>query len=355
MDTRVRRLAAEIILGAVLVAVLLLFTGRGDKSPWPPKRVDVDSGQRPCMGTFARVIAVAPSEPAARKCIEEAMKRIREVDTLMSDYSDKSEISELNRHGAQRPVRLSGPTFEVLQESVKLCRLTGGAFDVTVGPVVDMWRTAAAVDSPPTSEDMRLALSRVGCDMLILNEQDSTASLAAEGMRIDLGAIAKGYAVDRACEAAMEHGAIGAMVEIGGDIRCFGAPPKGRRHWYIGLEDARPAGPGRERGELLLRLRISDEAVATSGHYRRYGFVEGQKVSHIVDPASGRGSDMLTSATIICDTAMRADAIATAAAVTGAEKGLELVEETPGTEAILVGPAPEYELIKSSGAGGYIK
>jgi len=355
MDTRVCRLAAEIVVGAVLIAALLLFTGRGEKSPWPSNRIHIDSGRRLCMGTFARIIAVAENEPVARTCIDEAMKSIQRIDRLMSDYIDDSEIAELNAAGAGRPVRLSRSTFEVLQESVRLCRLTGGAFDVTVGVLVDLWRTAAAVDSPPTEVDIREALSRVGCDKLILNDEESTASFAVPGMRIDLGAIAKGYAIDKAVEAAAGQGAFGVMVEIGGDIRCFGSPPRDKSHWYIGLEDARRTTAPQAQGELMLRLRIDSNAVATSGHYRRYSMVSQQKVSHIIDPDSGSGSERLTSATIICDTAMRADAIATAAAVMGMEKALEMVEAMAGTEAIIVGPAPEYELVTSSGADRYIR
>jgi thiamine biosynthesis lipoprotein len=177
---------------------------------------------------------------------------------------------------------------------------------------------------------------------------------AQAGMKIDLGGIAKGYAIDLALEAVREAGAVGAMVDIGGDIRCFGTPPGGRDAWRIGLQDPRLDRADDEQ-EVLLVLQIVDRAVATSGHYRRFALIGGQAVSHIVEPDSGQGSRKLASTTVIAPDALTADALATAVSVLGRERGLALIEQTDCVEAIVIPPdLKELELVQTSGAGAFL-
>ncbi len=352
------RIFIEIIIGLGLVtAAVYFFVGTEKKSTWPAGRVEASSGHRPIMGTFARIVAVAADSNTAKRCIETAFAEIEKVDELMSDYKSDSEISEVNRDGFKRAVKVSKSTYEVLQRSVEFSKLTQGAFDVTIGPLVDLWRLAAAVDSVPTDAELQQACSRVGYELLYLDANEMSVRFAVEGMGLDLGGIAKGYAIDKAVEAMQKSGAIGAMIEIGGDIRCFGAPPRGKNRWLIGLQDARKASDNddTDTAKLLLVLELANAAIATSGDYRRFAVIEGQIYSHIIDTETGYSSDKLTSVTIISKNATDADALATAVSVMGAEKGLALIETEPETEAILVSARPEYKLIKTSGAEKYIK
>ena len=174
-------------------------------------------------------------------------------------------------------------------------------------------------------------------------------------MRLDLGGIAKGYAIDKAIEAMKRCGATGAMVDIGGDIRCFGAPLKDKDHWLIGLQDPNSAVEGIGGGELLLKLKLIDGAIATSGDYQQFVLIEGKRHSHIMDRKTGTSAKGLSSVTIIADNATDADALATAVSVMGAEKGLVLIEKIPQTEAILITSQPNFKLNKTSGAGKYVK
>jgi thiamine biosynthesis lipoprotein len=174
-------------------------------------------------------------------------------------------------------------------------------------------------------------------------------------MRLDLGGIAKGYAVDKAIEAARQSGAAGAVVDLGGDIRCFGEPPKGKRQWLIGLQDPKAAIKGIGGSGILLTLKVSDVAVATSGDYQQFVLVEGKRHSHIINRETGTSVEGLSSVTIITDNATDADALATAVSVMGAEKGLDLIEKLPNTEAILLPSSPKREIIKSSDADKYLK
>ena len=317
-------------------------------------RVKVDSGYRVVMGTFARVVAVAANSNEARNCIQAAFAEIENVDELMSDYKGDSEISKVNRDGFKRAVEISESTYEVLQQSIEFSKLTGGAFDITVGPLVDLLRSAEKKAVTPSKDEIAQAKMKVGFEKLTLDAQNRTVKFAVDGMRVDLGGIAKGYAIDKAVRAMQKCGASGGMVDIGGDIRCFGTPPRGKDCWLIGVQDPNVTDDDIGTGEPLLILKLTAAAVATSGGYRRFVLIDGKKYSHIIDPEAGSSSDQLASVTIISKDAITADALATAVSVMGSERGLALIEKVPETEAILISYPPEFKLIKTTGVEKYI-
>ncbi len=337
-----------VVFVACLVVVAIYF------SAGPGKQVELDSGHRMVMGTFARVVVIAADSEAAEKCIESAFMQINKVDDLMSDYKSDSEISRVNRDGYNEAVQISQSTYEVLQRSIEFSELTNGAFDVTVGPLVELFRKAKSEQVLPDQDEITEARSRVGFEKLKLDDQNGTVQFTVEGMRLDLGGIAKGYAVDKAVETMQSRGAIGGMVDLGGDIRCFGAPLKGRDHWVIGLQNP-DMGKDSAWREVLLKLKMTNGAIATSGDYQQFILIEGKLYSHIINRKTGTSSEGLSSVTVIADNATNADALATAVSVMGSENGLELIENIPGTEAILITSQPEYKLIKTSGAEKYIK
>lgn len=337
-----------VVFVACLIVVAIYF------SSGPGKQVELDSGHRMVMGTFARVVVIAKDSDAAKKCIESAFTQINKVDDLMSDYKSDSEISIVNRDGFEKAVQLSQSTYEVLQRSIEFSKLTDGAFDITVGPLVELFRKAKRKQALPNQDEITAARSKVGFEKLKLDGQNMTVQFAVEGMQLDLGGIAKGYAVDKAVETMQTHGAIGGMVDLGGDIRCFGAPLKGRDHWVIGLQNPNMVKDSAGR-EVLLKLKITNGAIATSGDYQQFILIEGKRRSHIIDRKTGTSIEGLSSVTIIADNATNADALATAVSVMGSENGLELIEKIPGTEAILITSQPEFKLIKTTGAEMYIK
>ncbi|MBN1393275.1 MAG: FAD:protein FMN transferase [Sedimentisphaerales bacterium] len=346
------RVTIEVVVFAVLVAALYFFAPARNESSG---RIDADSGMHEVMGTFTRVVAVAADTNTAKSCIEAAFAEIEEIDRLMSKHKSDSEISELNRDGFTRAVKVSKPTYEVLQKSIEFSKLSIGAFDVTVGPLVDLWHSAEEVNTLPSDSELQQARAKVGYDKLILDANEESIRFAAEGMEIDLGGIAKGYAIDKAVEVMKRSGAAGGMVVVGGELQCFGLPPAGQNNWRIGVQDPEKAKDGFDTGTPLLVLNLTDAAVATSGHYRRFVTIGGERYSHIVDPASGHSSETLASVTIICSNSICADALATAVSVMGAEKGLALIRKMPGTEAILITSSPKCEIIKTSGAEKFIE
>jgi thiamine biosynthesis lipoprotein len=311
------------------------------------------------MGTFAHLKAIAKDPRTANKCVETAFAELKKVDNLMSDYKSESEISEVNRDAFKRAVKVDESTFHVLQKSSEFSRLSEGAFDITITPLAELWRTAAESNSVPTEEDIAEARSKVGYEKLFLDVNEMTVRFAVDGMKLDLGGIAKGYAIDRAIEAMQAGGAAGGMVDVGGDIRCFGLPPKGKKTWRIGLQN--PAEPDSDEQTLagtteqvLMVLKLTNAAIATSGGYRRFVLIEGKKHSHIINRDTATSAEALSSVTIISQNALDADALATSVSVMGPEKGLALIEKIPSAEAILITPSPNYKLIKTSGAGRYV-
>lgn len=342
MKQSTRNILLQVVTGSMII-VLLLWQGLRERT------VEADSGVRQTMGTFARVLVVAPDNASARAAIAAAVETFERAERLMSDHDPASQLSEVNRRAFDEPVVVDAEVFAVLAAAVRYSRLSEGAFDVTVGPVVQLWRQAKRDGALPTAEQIAAAGATVGYGNLMLDAESRTVRFAVEGMALDLGGIAKGYAIDRAVEAMRQAGATGGMVDVGGDLVCFGTPVGGRDRWRIGLQD-----PGDE-GNLLLRLAIDGHAVATSGDYRRFTVLNGQKHSHIVNPVTADSAAGLSSVTIIAQSAMEADALATAVSVLGHEKGLALIELLDNVEAIIIRSDAPNEWRATSGAETYIQ
>ncbi len=336
------------IIAVVIFILALLHFGLAKREP---ESFTADSGSRPVMGTFARVIVIAVEKKAAQACIEAAFEQINKVDELMSYHNPDSEISKLNRSAFENPVNVGPLTYQVIRKAIEFSRFTDGAFDITVGPLVDLWSRAGDTNTVPTEQQLQEASLSVGWDKLILEDSERTVKFAVDGMRLDLGGIAKGFAIDKAIEAIEQAGGLGAMVDIGGDIRCYGKTPKGQKYWPVGLQN-----PDLEsEKQILFTLKLANGAVATSGDYQRFVVIGGRHYSHIINERTGNSADALSSVTIIADCATNADALATAVSVMGAERGIELIENKDGTEAIIISPAPEYIITKTSGAEKFIR
>lgn len=355
MSKKPVRIAPGIIIGALLITVFYFLFTVERQQRWPKKRVTAESGYREIMGTFVRVTAVAMDEQTAQTCVKEGIKQLELVDNTMSVHNAESEISRINRDAYRQTVKVTEPVFEVLQRSVEYSRLTDGAFDITVGPLVDLWHEAGKKNIKPTEDEIASAKTKVGYEKLVLDAENKTVHFTVDGMQLDLGGIAKGYGIDLATTAMQKAGAMGGMVDVGGDIRFFGAPPRGKQKWSVGLQEPKIDEKGLVSHQLVLVLEMINKAVATSGDYRRFVLIDDKKYSHIINPSTSTSAEGLSSVTIIAQNATDADALATAVSVMGAEKGLALVEKLEGMEAILISSGPELKQIQTSGAEKYIK
>lgn len=281
------------------------------------------------MGTIVESEANHPDLEIARQAVEASFDRMAAVDRLMSIFRPDSEISRVNRLAAKQPIQVGPATYAVLAQADRLARLTGGALDVTVGPFMKLWKLAEKRNRVPSLKELDRALHLVCYDNLSLNHRDRSVLLKEDGMAIDLGGIAKGYAVDLAVEALIEHGIWSGMVNAGGDLRVLGRNQDGKP-WRIGLRH--PQHPQ----SLLLSILVEDEAVATSGNYFNYLTIQGRRYGHLLNPRTGYPAESLLSTTVITKSAIEADGLATAAMVQGKERALELLQGIPGVQGIVI-------------------
>jgi len=237
--------------------------------------VKIDSGNRMIMGTISRIVAIASDAESAQAGIDAAWFQQQHIDKLMSYQRKDSLLNRINELAWQRPVKIDPNTYRVIDEALKISSLSNGAFDISIGPIEDIWHKAAKTNKSPTDKELAHAKKLVGWKKIILNKKNSTISLAVKGMRLDLGGIAKGYAIDKSIEALKKHGVICAMVDIGGDIRCYNQK-KLHKLWKIGLQNPKVNDPNSAYNPILLTLALKNQAVATSGDYRRFVLVNGK-------------------------------------------------------------------------------
>ena len=327
---------------AVIFIFYLLINRLENKKP-----ARAESGNKVVMNTIAKITAIAPDKKTARLSIDSAFGKIYRLEKLMNRYDPNSQISKVNRLAAKEPIRVDKDLFDILQQSIYYSRKTDGAFDITVGPLVDLWKKCAEANSMPTEQQLAEVRGTVGYEKVILDANDFSVRFVVEGVSLDLGAIAKGFAADKAVEEMKRCGAVGGLVDIGGQIGCFGLTEK-KGKWIVGIRNPAKA----EDNQIIAKLAFSDKAVSTSGDYERFYKIGGKRFSHIFNPATEKNADQLASVTVIAANGTEADALATAVSVLGAEKGLEIIEKTENTEAIII-KAGSKDLIKSRGVERY--
>lgn len=284
------------------------------------------------MGTDLSVTLGAPNRKTAQKAVDGALGRIAEAERLMTTFREDSEVSAANRNAVGEPVRVSQTTLDCLALALRFCEATAGAFDITIKPLVDLWRASAAKNRMPTDTEVEEALGRVGYSMVKIDADQRTVEFSKGGVSIDLGGVAKGFAVDFAYQAMADAGHPNALMELGGDLYAGGL--RDGKAWRVGIQDPRT---GKHEGsKVALIIEVSELAVATSGNYRRFSLIEGKRVNHILDPRTGQPAESVPSVTIVAPDCATADALATGVSVLGLERGLELVESMPGVEALLM-------------------
>jgi len=282
------------------------------------------------MGVPFRIVLYAPDAQQAQAAAEAAFERIKQLNAILSDYEGDSELTRLTRTAGQgQEVQVSDDLWQVLKRSQALAARTQGAFDVTAGPYISLWRRTRRIFQLPIPERMVEAKKAVGYEKMILHERAHKVTLLAPKMRLDLGGIAKGYAVDQALTVLRTRGIKRALVAGSGDL-AVGHPPPGQPGWRIEIapHDAPNAPP--QKFALLRNM-----ALATSGDVFQHVEIEGKRYSHIIDPRTGRALTDHSLVTIIAPDCTTADSLATAVSVLGPGKGLPLIESTRGTAALI--------------------
>lgn len=313
-------------------AVFLAACARAPQPPLRPASAALAPVRRawPVMGTLLEVTVWEGDTARAHAALTAARAAVFRVDTLMSVYKPQSDLSVVNRRAGTDTATVVDPeTAGVLAEALRVAELSGGALDVTVGPLVEAWgfyRHRGEVP-PPAVRDSIAPL--VGWRRVHFDPARRTVRLPLRGMRLDFGGIAKGYAVDRGVEALRARGIRSGMVDLGGNFRVFGRPPAGDR-WVVGVRDPR------DPEEVLATVSIDSGAIATSGDYEQFFVHEGVRYSHIFDPRTRWPSRGIAAVSVIAPTALSTDALSKPFFVLGVERGCALAATLPGVEVVWV-------------------
>ena len=277
------------------------------------------------MGVRTRLVVWAKDEDTAVEACSAAYRRVAELEQICTDYRKSSELMQLCAKAGGPPVKVSDELFYVIQKSVEKSKNTGGAFDITVGPYVALWREARKTGKMPGREEIENARGLVGYQKIILDPANQTVQLTTAGMKLDLGAIAKGYAGDCALAVLRSYGINSALFEAGGNIVVSDAPP-GTHGWVIEVVNDRPSSKARD-------IFVKNAGVSTSGDTEQHVEIEGKRYSHIVDPRTGVGLTNRNYVTVVAKDGITSDGLSTAACVLGPEEFRFVLSKYPGTKA----------------------
>ncbi len=287
------------------------------------------------MGTLVEISIVDKREKAV-KASRSALEEMKRVERLTSFHMDGSELKKLNSRAGQGPVEVSKELFDLIKLSLDLARSSASSFDPTIGAVSELWGFSTENPKPPEKKELEKSLKNTGIDKVQLDEDSCTVSFPAR-MAMDLGAIAKGYALDRAESILRQQGITSALINAGGDIIAIGG--KGEENeWKIGVQD-----PDKSRS-ILAVIPIKDRAVVTSGNYERFFEKDGIRYHHILDPKTGYPAKGLKSVTVIANGGATADAMATAVFVLGKDKGLKLINSRKDLDCMLLDSANQTHI-----------
>ena len=307
-----------------------------------------------CLGTIVEITVADKDKPRAaiNEAIEEAFAEIRRVEDLLSRFKSDSDISRINADAHKRVTKVSLETISLLEKAILFSQLSDGAFDITVYPLMEIWGfTGNGSKYIPQPEQITEVLHSVGYQHIDIIKQEQSVFLGRQGMSLDLGGLAKGYAVDRAIAVLKQKGIKNVLVAAGGDIYALGVRRKSRK-WLVAVQHPR------KKNAVLTTLELQDEAVATSGDYQKYIEIKGKRYSHIINPEIGFPcDDVPASATVLAKDCLSADALATAIFVLGPEKGIDLVDCLENTEAIVASSWEDdtLDILLSRGLKGRLK
>ena len=312
------------------ISLLILLAGLVAVNAFQPAPLTRFTFTEPYMGTTFRIVLYAKDEATAKQAAKAAFARVAELNAILSDYQPTSELMRLCEKAGGPPVEVSADLFDVLTKAEEFSRATDGAFDVSIGPVVRLWRKARRTRELPKAEEIKKALALVDYRNIKLDSQKRTVQLLLVGMILDLGSIGKGYAADAALAVLRQHGIACALVAAGGDIAVGDAPPDAPG-WKVGIAPLKnPDAPPTHH------LLLTNAGVSTAGDSEQFVEIAGKRYSHIVDPKTGLGLIGRRSVTVIAPNATTSDGLDTGLCILGVERGLKIVENRKDIAALFV-------------------
>lgn len=290
------------------------------------------------MGSRFEITVVAENALDGDKHIADAIAEIERIESLISSWDPNSETSKVNEAAGKSPVGVSQELFELIERSLKISKLTDGAFDISYASMDRIWKFDGSMTTMPSKEAIQQSVARVGFQNIILNEQHTSVFLRLPGMKIGFGAIGKGYAADKAKELLIKKGVPSGIINAAGDMNTWGKQPDGTA-WKVALTNPMDKNKG------FGMLPVTNKAVVTSGNYEKQVVFNGVKYSHIIDPRSGYPSTGILSVTVFAPNAELADALATSVFVMGRETGLDRIDQLPQVDCIII--AEDGKVFKS--------
>jgi thiamine biosynthesis lipoprotein len=327
------RLTASVV--CLLAAIACSRTSSTNAHPSVVER------SRVSMGTEVHISAWATDEAATVTAFDKAFDEFDRLDALMSTWKDGSDILRLNAAAGNAPVAVSAEVREVLHASQEVSEWTSGKFDVTFAALSGLWKFDHDIDGQvPDRSQIAPRLPLIDYRALQIDDRAGTASLTRAGMKVNLGGIGKGYAVDRAVTILRDAGLSDFMIQSGGDL--FVAGRRGDRPWRVGIQDPRGFPD-----TTFAALELTDVALSTSGDYERFFIRDGRRYHHILDPDTGEPALRSRSVSIVAKTSTAADGLSTGVFILGGEEGMALIEKLPDVEGVIV--TAENKVLVSSG------
>lgn len=318
----------------IYITLFLIFTFY----PPSPHSANLYQYHQAIMGTVVEITLIDQDEETSKKAAFQAFQEIKRIEHLMSPWIESSDVFRINQSAGREWVMVSPETIGVIKKGQEISELSEGRFDITIGPLTQLWRMARGKRIPPSPEELKPKLDLVNFRNVMI-DQERRVLLKKEGMAIDLGGIAKGYAVDRAFELLKTLGYKNLIVNAGGDLKAGGF--KSDQPWSIGIQDPRASR------KIMAKIPLSDMAMATSGDYEKFFIHQGKRYHHILSPRDGFPSEGCQSVTVLGKEGIMADGLATAVFILGPEKGFSLCQKLEGVECMIVGK--EGKIILSIG------
>lgn len=281
------------------------------------------------LDTVFEVAVFVEDQAEGNRLLRESFSEVRTLERSLSRFIRNSDVDRVNREAGRAPVEVDPATYYVIERSLYFSELSGGKFDITIAPLLELWGFGTGEEKVPSTEEIQGLLGSVDYQKIVLDREGQAVFLPGEDMSIDLGGIAKGYIVDRIVQYLESQGVSRAFVNAGGDIRTLGVRPDGNP-WRIGIRDPQ------QRDNIVAVVPVSDTAIVTSGDYERFIQVDGVRYHHILDPGTGMPAGEVASVSIVAPDCLTADVLSTAVFVLGPREGLELLENIPDAEGVII-------------------
>ncbi|MCK5843334.1 MAG: FAD:protein FMN transferase [Victivallales bacterium] len=333
------RLLTALGLLCALPALFLFFFSE----TWSLTRIDREF--RVMGGVPLSITFVGDSNEKLERAVEAAYQAVERVDAACNRFNPDSELSRLNATAFDRPFHCAPLLWDILMESKRYYEMTDGEFDISATPFTTLWGFHRRSESLPTSAEIAEAFKRSGLDKVRFDSKERSVEFSVEGMSLDLGGIAKGYAVGLAAETATHMGVMRGVINLSGNAYCFPEPFSGKTAYRVGIKD--PLNKSKTRGSFGLL----DSSVATSGNYERYIVIKGRHYTHIMNPKTGRPVENMLSVTVVTSRAVDSDALSTSVFIKGAKFAEIVVKKFPRTSILIIKRNLEKKEVETSGFG----